>query len=176
MSRDGLKIALILSLAFNMAVVGAVVYGYARRPAYEAFCPPPGPGAQPDAFGGRCGRFAREIGVPRERAARFSHMMADTSGEMQEARSRLQEVRGELIKLMGEPKPDEASIMAKVDEISGLQRELEKRLIHRLLDASSTLDPQERERFMHVIRFRCLPRESGQPCGPEGPRKEREVR
>jgi Spy/CpxP family protein refolding chaperone len=176
MSRDGLKIALIVSLAFNMAVVGALAYGFARRTASDRFCPPPGRGVPPDSFGGGCGRFAREIGVPRERAARFSHMMADTSGGTQETRGRLQRARGELIELMSVSKPDEKSIMAKVDEISALQGELEKRLIQRLLGASSTLDAKERERFMRAIRFRCMPRESGLPCGPGGPGEESEVR
>lgn len=176
MNRDVLKIALILSLAFNIAVVGALAYGFVRKSAPENYCSMQGRGAPPDSFGRECRHFARDIGVPHERAARFSRVMADTSGGMRETRSRLQKARAELVALLGAERPDEKSIMAKVDEISGLQGELEKRLVRRLIDASSTLDPAERERLMHVVRFRCFQSESGIPGGPPGPESEREVR
>jgi Spy/CpxP family protein refolding chaperone len=175
MGRDSLKIALILSLAFNLAVVGAFAYGYARRPAQGVFCPPSGGIAPEDSFGGRCSRFARQIGIPRERAVRFSHVMADSSGGMRELRVNLQKARGELVDLMGASQIDEKAIMAKVDEIAAIQGQLEKKLITRLLGVSSTLEPRERERFMREIRFRCMPFDRGVPKGPRGAREEREV-
>ena len=159
MGRDSLKIALILSLAFNVAVVGAFAYGFARRPVPERFGPSPG-GPPGDMLGGRASHFARQIGMPDERAVRFSHIMADSSGGMRDLRVNLQRSRGELIELIGAPKPDEKAIMRKADEISAIQGQLEKRLIARLLGANSMLEPKERERFMHVIRCRCMPFDS----------------
>jgi len=174
MGRDSLKIALILSLAFNLAVVGAFAYGYARRPAPGVFGPPPGiaPG---DSFGGRCSRFASQIGIPRERAVRFSHVMADSSEGMRDLRMSLQKARGELVELIGAPESGEKAIMAKVEEIAAIQGQLEKKLVTRLLGVSSTLEPGERERFMREIRCRCMPLERGVPRGPKGARKESEV-
>jgi Spy/CpxP family protein refolding chaperone len=174
MARDSLKIALILSLAFNLAVVGAFAYGYARRPGPGVFGPPPGivPG---DSFGGRCSRFASQIGIPRERAVRFSHVMADSSEGMRDLRMSLQKARGELVELIGAPESDEKAIMAKVDEIAAIQGQLEKKLVTRLLGASSTLEPGERERFMREIRCRCMPLDRGVPRGPKGARNESEV-
>jgi Spy/CpxP family protein refolding chaperone len=166
MSRDSLKIALFLSLAFNLAVIGAFVYGFVRRPATECFGPPEA-GAPPDSFGGNCRRFARQIGLPRERAARFSHVMADSSGEMRELRERLQEARRELVGLIGASTPDEKTVMAKVDEISAIQGELEKRLIARLLSVNTILQPEERERVMRLIRCRCMPCPGDVPNRPE---------
>lgn len=156
MGRDSLKIALILSLAFNVAVVGAVVYGFARRPVPEGFGPSPW-GPPGDMLRGRASHFARQIGMPDERAARFSHIMADSSAGMRDLRVSLQRSRGELIELIGASKPDEKAIMLKADEISAIQGKLEKRLIARLLGANSMLEPKERERLMHVIRCRCMP-------------------
>ena len=174
MGRDSLKIALILSLAFNLAVVGAFAYGYARRPAPGVFGPPPGiaPG---DSFGGRCSRFASQIGIPRERAVRFSHVMADSSEGMRDLRMSLQKARGELVELIGAPESGEKAIMAMVEEIAAIQGQLEKKLVTRLLGVSSTLEPGERERFMREIRCRCMPLERGVTRGPKGARKESEV-
>jgi hypothetical protein len=175
MSRDSLKIALVLSLAFNIAVIGAFAYGLARGIGSEGFGPPPGGGSE-DPFGGPCSRLARQIGMPRERALRFSRIMADSAEGMRDLRGGLQKARGELVVLIGVSEPDEKAIMAKVDEISAIQGRLERRLIHRVLGVSSTLQPEERERFMRVIRIRCGGWDRGVPECPEGAGKESEVR
>jgi Spy/CpxP family protein refolding chaperone len=166
MSRDSLKIALVLSLAFNLAVIGAFVYGFVRSPAPECFVPPP-PGAPADSFGGRCSHFARQIGLPRDKAARFSRLFTNSSDEMLELRGRLQEARTELVELISVPTPDEKMVMAKVDEISAIQGELEKRLITRLLSVNAILQPEERERLMYLIRCRCMPCPRDVPNGPK---------
>jgi Spy/CpxP family protein refolding chaperone len=175
MSRDSLKIALVLSLAFNMAVIGAFAFGLARGSGPGRFGPPPGGGPE-DPFGGRCNRLAKQIGMPRERALRFSRIMADSAEGMRDLRGSLKKARGELAALIGASEPDEMAIMAKVDEISAIQGQLERRLIHRVLGVSSTLQPQERERFMRVIRIQCGGCDSGVPECPEGAGKESEVR
>jgi len=174
MSRDNLKIALVLSLAFNVAVIGAFAFGLARGIGSERCGPPPG-GGPGDPFGGTCNRLARQIGMPRERALHFSRIMADSSEGMRDLRGDLQKARGELVALIEVSEPDEKAIMAKVDEISAIQGQLERKLIHRVLGASSTLRPEERERFMRVIRSRCGGCDSGVPECPVGAGKESEV-
>jgi len=166
MSGSSLKVALVLSLAFNAAVIGAVAYGFARRPV-PGEGPWPAPGSE--ALGGRCTHLCKGIGVPRERVVLFSHAMAKSSGEMRETRLRLQKARGELIDLLRAAQPDEKAVMAKVDEISSLQGELEKGLVGRLLKASNVLLPEEREKLMHLIRCRCLPCGKFDRQGPGAP-------
>lgn len=174
MSGDKLKIALVLSLAFNVAVIGAFTYGIVRGIGSERFGPPPG-GGPGDPFGRRTVRFARQMGIPHERALHFSRLMADSTEGMRDLRKDLQQARGELVALIGASEPDEKAIMAKVDEISAIQGRLERRLIHRVLGASSTLRPEERERFMRMIRMQCGGCDSGVSECPEGAEKEREV-
>ena len=174
MSRDNLKIALVLSLVFNVAVIGAFAYGLVRGIGSERSGLPPG-GGPGDPFGGPCNRFARQIGMPRERALHFSRVMADSSEGMRDLRGSLQKARGELVALIGAAQPDEKAIMAKVDEILAIQGQLERRLIHRILGVSSTLRPEERERFMRMIRIQCGGCDSGVPECPEGAGKESEV-
>ena len=101
--------------------------------------------------------------------------MADSTEGMRDLRKDLQQARGELVALIGASEPDEKAIMAKVDEISAIQGRLERKLIHRVLGASSTLRPEERKRFMRMIRIRCGGCDSGVPECPEGAEKEREV-
>lgn len=174
MSRDNLKIALVLSLVFNVAVLGAFAYGLIRGIGSDRFGQPPGCGPG-DPFGRHTARFARQMGIPRERAMHFSRLMADSTEGMRDLRTDLQQARGELVALIGASEPDEKAIMAKVDEISVLQGQLERKLIHRVLGASSTLRPRERERLMRVIRVRCGGCDSGVPECPEGAGKESEV-
>ena len=171
MSSNSLKVALVLSLAFNVAVIGTVVYGFARgsTPGEGQL---PAPGAE--ALGGRCMHLCKGIGVPQERVVRFSHTMASSSGEMRETRLRLQRTRAELIELLRAPQPDEKAIMAKVEEISALQGDLEKGLVRRLLKASSVLSPEERGRLMRLIGNRCMPcgKLDRQGLGAPGPAAE----
>ena len=171
MKRDVLKIALVVSLVFNAAVIGAFAYGFARRPAPPEDCP------APEQFASHGGRIARHIGVPRERTMRFVRVMADSSRETAGIRSALRSARGELIVLIEAGEPDESAIMAKVDEVSRLQGDLEKRVVARLLDARTVLTHEERARFMHLIRHRCISEDSaGRFTQPVGGRKERGVR
>jgi len=174
MSRDSLKIALVLSFVFNLAVIGALVYGFTRRPAAEC-CDRHTAGVPPDSFGRGCNRFARQIGLPRDRAMHFSRLMANSSEDMLELRERLQKARGELIELVSKPVPDEKLVMAKVDEVSAIQGEIEKWLVARLLRVNTILRPEERERFMHVIRGRCMPCPGDVPNRPERAKQESEV-
>jgi uncharacterized membrane protein len=163
MSGNNLKVALVLSLVFNVAVIGAVVYGFAgggRRG--ERRVHPAGT----EALGRRCTRLCRGLGVSEKRGALFSRAMAKSSDEMRETRLRLEDARAELIDLIRAPQPDEKTIMAKVDEISSLQGELEKKLIQRLLSASCMLSPEERERLMHHVGRRYLPLDRVNRNGP----------
>ncbi len=170
MKGNALKIALVVSLVFNAAVIGAFAYGVARGPAPGVCGPHPGfPPGEP--FAGRTRLFARRIGLPRERAMVFSRAMADTAGGIRELRLRVQRERGELAGLMSAPRVDEKAILAKVDTISALQGQLERRLVSRLIGVSATLRPEERERFMRVIRSRCGACEPGCPEGPPEGRK-----
>jgi Spy/CpxP family protein refolding chaperone len=94
----------------------------------------------------------------------FTRAMATSSEGMSQTRLRLVEARGQLADLLRAPEPDERAIMAKVDEISALQGDLEKALVQRLLKASSVLSPEERAKLMQFIGCR------GIPCGRAGER------
>ncbi len=175
MKRDALKIALVASLVFNAAVIGAFAYGLARRPARPEFRPMPLESAsdRPVSHGQR---LARHIGVSRERTMRFVRVMEDSSGEVAEIRGSLRRARGELIALIEVPGPDERAIMAKVEEISRLQGDLEKRVVVKLLEARTVLTTEERMRFMRLIRHRCMPCDTAVRFVPAGEHRESEVR
>jgi Spy/CpxP family protein refolding chaperone len=170
MRGNSLKIALVLSLAFNAAVMGAVVYGFARKPA-------PGPwrgrAEGGDLAAGRCSMLCRQMGIAPERRLLFTRAMADCSEGMSETRRQLVGARRQLADLLRAPEPDKMAIMAKVDTISVLQGQLEKSLIERLLKASSVLTPEERARLMRFVGYRGVPRgragERGPMVGGPGP-------
>lgn len=176
MKRDRLVVALVVSLVFNAAVIGAFAYGWLRRPAAPpASCPLPSE-VPPEKQMRHGQRLARIIGVPRERTMRFASVVADSSAETRAIRLEIHRSRGELISLVESPTPDSAAIMAKVEELARLQGDLEKRVVGRLLVAGSVLTKEERSRFMRLIRHRCLPCEVQPPPAAAGSPGEREDR
>jgi hypothetical protein len=66
--------------------------------------------------------------------------------------------------------------MKEVEAIAGLQGELEKLLVKRLLDSRSVLEPDEDERLMYLIRCSmrpgCVGKENCPYRKPDDQRKE----
>ncbi|MCK4236695.1 MAG: periplasmic heavy metal sensor, partial [Candidatus Krumholzibacteria bacterium] len=89
-----------------------------------------------------------------EKARRFEQIIEESGGETSSCRSKLREARRELMDLLDTEEPDEKAVLKKVEEISGLQGELEKLLVQRLLRSRSILDHEESKRFLRLIRRR----------------------
>lgn len=139
------KVLLILSLVFNVAVLSTIAFHWTsmsrrrdlhiRRPDREA------------TIGHRCRRLASRLDLPPEKSERFEEIMTASEEETRVIRELLHEARRELIELMWESEPREEAILEKVDEVVGLQGELERILVRRLLEARSILDPEEAMRL-----------------------------
>ncbi len=148
MKRSSRSIFLIISLAFNLAVV--TVYAVNRldnEAERKSSC---------DHH--NCRSFARSFGLPLSSAERFAEEMGRFSEDERKLRSSIMEARIELMDLFRAAPPDSEAIESKVEEISGLQGELEKIIVKRLLRANSVLSPSEKERF-HRILMRRMCRE-----------------
>ena len=157
MSRNALKVVLIISLAFNVAVAGAIVFAYAtgfRRPEV----PPPGsPGERLMMV--HCRRIGRMLGLDDEQMRLFQEKFSIGVKDRENLRARLFKAREELFRLLSSSSPDEAAVFEKVSEISAIQGELEKLDVKRLLQMREVLRPEQRDALMEMLRCRMGPME-----------------
>jgi len=157
MSRSSMKVVLIISLAFNVAVAGAIVFAYAtgfRRPEV----PPPGVPHE-RLMMAHCRRIGRMLGLDDEQMRLFEERFAVVAKEREELRERLFKAREELFRLLSSSSPDEAAVFEKVNEISAIQGELEKLDVKRLLQMREVLKPEQRDALMEMLRCRMGPRD-----------------
>ncbi len=147
-----LKAILVISLAFNLAVLSALAFAWVRHSRFdEPLLHHPG---ELDRIDHRCRRLANRISLPEEKAEHLERIMVGEMDEHRDVQDRLQEARGELFEMIWAAEPDEEAVMGKVEEVALLQGELEKLFINRLLKARSILDPEEEKRFHEHMRRR----------------------
>ncbi|MDZ7861041.1 MAG: hypothetical protein U5O15_10340 [Candidatus Krumholzibacteriota bacterium] len=171
MNRNKLSILVIISLAFNVAVLAVFGYFILRPDSGDAVSVL---NRSPECPGPRtCRHFARRFGLHPEKADSFVVEMSKFTGEERKIEDRIAKARIELIELLQGSQPDEEELMLKVDEISSLQNGLEKILVRRLLRVNSLLSKSEKERFNKLLFHRMGMRRAGRhfPGHPEFPGK-----
>ena len=151
MNGNKLKIALVISLVFNLAVVAALVVGWYRKP-HRDRRPRIHRESNGEAWRGRTRRLARHLQLPDDKAEFLDSIGGVHSEEVTEIRMRLRQVREELFVLLEQEEASDEEILQKVDEISELQGELEVQLVKKLLAIRSILSPEERERFLLLMK------------------------
>jgi len=154
MSKRTLKAILVISLAFNLAVVATVAVGYAIREADSAGQAADDVKIPIDDHGKR---LSKCIGLSGKKAKCFEDVMTGTSEEAGLIKAELEKERDDLFHLLQEKEPDEQAIMAKVEKISVHQGRLEKLLVKRLLDSREVLEPEEDEKLLYMIRCSMKP-------------------
>lgn len=151
MNGSKLKVALIISLVFNLAVVAALVVGWYRKP-YREYRGRIHREANGETWRGRTRRLAHHLQLSDDKAERLDSIGGVHSEEVTEIRTLLKQVREELFVLMEQEEASEEEILQKVNEISELQGELEVQLVKKLLAIRSILSPEERERFLQLMK------------------------
>ena len=159
MSKRMLKILLILSLAFNLAVIAALVYAYTsgRRQSLTEYSPS---SSNESIVRRRCQRIAKALGLSGDHMALFEKRFMEFSSKREELRKMLMEERDELAEMLSAPESDMASIEKKIDRISQIQAELEKLDVRRLLQLKEVLTPEQKNAFMQMLRCRMGQREN----------------
>jgi Spy/CpxP family protein refolding chaperone len=144
MLRNKLAVILVISLAFNLAVL--IVFAANLLDSEEEsyrYCDPH-----------VCRAFARRFGLRPSAADSFAMEMNRYREEEEELREEIMKARIELMDLFHSPEPDSNAIDSRVEKISELQGELEKIVVRRLLRANSVLSDSEKVRFHRILRRR----------------------
>ena len=154
MSKRTLKAILVVSLAFNLAVIATVAVGLAVRDSGTSGQSISDRETLIDDHGKQ---LSQCIGLSGEQAKCFEDVMAETSEEASKIKTELEKERKALFHLLQAKEPDEQAIMARVESISVLQGQLEKLLVKRLIDSRAVLEPEEDARLLYMIRCSMSP-------------------
>lgn len=160
MKRNWLLFAFLFSLALNLGALGA--WGYYRLTAPPPPPPPPG-GWLPPGFG----RLLHNLQLDPEQRVKLQQYFQEQHQRLREPRLRLAQARSELVSLLQAETPDEAAILAKVQEIVAYQGQLEHQVAQALLVTARVLRPeQKKELVANLTRCFCRPNgHSGRPPG-----------
>jgi len=155
MSKNKLIIFLVVSLAFNMAVLAVFAFHrLGEESEGSVYCDHQ-----------QCRMFARNFGLHPSRVDRFATEMSRFREDEIRLRGRIREARMDLMGLFQSSSPDSAKIIKQVDQISELQGELEKIMIRRLLRVNSVLSDSERVKFHRILMHRMRGERHPHPRG-----------
>ena len=147
-----MKALLIVSLAFNFAVLAAFTVGWINRSRARDSMPIH---HRPlDQIHHRCRRLADRISLPEEKTEQLDRIMRGEDEEHRLVEQRLHEARRELFEMVWAEEPDRARLTEKAGEIAVLQGDMERLFIERLLEARSILDPEEEKRLYDHMKAR----------------------
>ena len=148
MSKRTLKAILVVSLAFNLAVIATVAVGLAVRDSGTSGQSISDRETPIDDHGKQ---LSQCIGLSGEQAKCFEDVMAETSEEASKIKTELEKERKALFHLLQAKEPDEQAIMARVESISVLQRKADSK------ENRAVLEPEEDARLLYMIRCSMSP-------------------
>ncbi len=133
------RLAIILSVLFNLAVLGGFVYAaYFARPASG------GNASVPSVY--------RHLALTAEQKQALKQMLAGPLQQMSEARRQSRVKWAETVTLLSQPQPDWRAIDASHAEKLELQRQYEQALFHGWAESTSVMTPEQRQQFFAAIQ------------------------
>jgi Spy/CpxP family protein refolding chaperone len=137
----------VVLVVINVAALSAIIYQRFANPSWGAGRPRHGMDMEPGMLGGlQLTSEQREVMMASRQ--RLDSLTAPMRVEIQKRRREL------LVEMDGDH-PDTALIGHLVTDIGGLQVEIEKAMIHRLLDDGRVLRPEQRRAFLRLIEMRA---------------------
>lgn len=133
--------ALILSMAFNFAFLGALGYRLWEKREHRTF--PPRRVLRSQHLHGKDTELAPE--------GKLRQIQEDFLSSLHPIRMRLFQERRMLGELLLKEEPDSASIEEQLHRIEEAQLEIERRVAFHLLNVRRSLPPEERKRFLDVL-------------------------
>lgn len=162
------KILVIASVALN--VVFIATYLACKAPSLAGGRPSPAPGGPPYL----------QLDLAPDQLKQFAELRGKSHARFQALGGEIKTRQIELIDLLGSTPLDQEAVKSKKEEIQRLQGEVQDRVIDHFRQASAYLNPEQRARFLGLIKARIetnvqacppwmKPSEKGRPedCGNE---------
>jgi hypothetical protein len=148
-----LHAGLVLSVAFNMGFLGALVFQQVNKKCRMPGCPEPRIihlSAGPDS----CGERLVWLEIEPDQEDRIQKSRLHFEPKIHEIRARLFDEKIRLSELLVNDPVDTLLIEKKIETIGRLQADMEKEVVYQLLKEKAELDPEQRPRFLKVVTER----------------------
>lgn len=150
-----LKIALAVSLVFNLSVVGAAAYFYYSKSNYWV-----------SPFGGvmKKDRFAFDaLPLSEEQRNKLREGSRACRAEMDDKRLQIEARRAYLFTLMRAEKPDFHELKAAIADIGAIREEIEWLAVSRILEVKASLGKNQQTKYLDYIE-NCIVKENKTVC------------
>ncbi|HEY4705929.1 MAG TPA: periplasmic heavy metal sensor [Thermodesulfobacteriota bacterium] len=144
MSSKAIKLALLISLLFNLSIISAAGYFYYR----DVMC---GPSARAEK---RHAAFAKKLDLTAEQREKMRHEEQRFTSATEGARAELVAKRKALLAVLKEDRPDRAAIDAILSDMVALQGKIEAQAMEHIINEKSVLDKEQQARFMNLLEKR----------------------
>ncbi|HID93110.1 MAG TPA: periplasmic heavy metal sensor [bacterium (Candidatus Stahlbacteria)] len=158
MRRKPLILALVLSVAINVAVLATAGYHWRGRRAEEQHHR--AGGHSPTSF------LHRELALSESQVRQMESLGRPLEQKIDRIKEELREKRAQLVDLLMEPQPNREEINVKVSEIESLQTGIQKLIIDHLLQQKEILTPEQQKKFFSIISERLCPGHQGEGLLP----------
>jgi Spy/CpxP family protein refolding chaperone len=144
MSRNGLILILIASLAVNAAGLGTMGYHYYRRICLVQ--PGPCPLSSPD------NHLHQSLGLSKSQLARIEPLAHTFHAGLAEMTGTLTHKRDRLVELLNQERIDYERIESTRIEIAAAQDQIQQAVIIHILDLKKILKPEQQQHFFNLMR------------------------
>lgn len=141
MKRNLLQLAFVISVIFNLAAAGAVVYGLTATKSAAS--------KNKDLLTGY-----ERLNLTEEQKKIFSEHYLDIIRHITEAQKLYKTKWAEVVELVSQPNPDWKLIEAKQKEILDTSRETQSMIFHRWDGVKTYMTPEQQKVFYEILRDR----------------------
>ena len=151
-----LKTFLVVSLLFNLSVLGAVGYFYYQKTGYWET--PFGVKVRKDRF------LFEELSLRPDQIKKMREKAIPFRAEIDRKRQEIAAKRNYLIGLLRADAPDARAIKTAVYEISRIQEEVQGMTAAHILQEKAALDKEQQKKFLDLIQNAMMQRKPGCPA------------
>lgn len=126
------------------------------------------PGQTPAANSPDATSFERHLCLSGEQERCIKDIRFSFDSEIGKIQAQMREKRRAMVEEMKKESPDSASIDKLIEEISGLQAEIQKKAVLNLLKEKEVLTPEQKATFFRMFEDHVCPREKGAGHGSSG--------
>ena len=144
--QKSILVLMIVSLVFNVAFLGGLLYRLHERSRLPK--PPFPPGLKKE-------RFSRErTDMPEGLREKMHDIHKQFSPRMRELQGRIREERDALIEILMADEPDSTAVENQLKRIGECQLEIEREVVHRLFREKDLLPLEQRRQFLEMVTRR----------------------
>lgn len=161
MSRDRLRLFLVVSLLLNISVLATTGYLFASRAG--RWVSPFGTTMPRDRF------LFEELALKPEQVRAMRAKAMPFRAEIDRRRGEIAAARKELIGLLRAAEPAAGAVDAAIARVSALQEEMQKKITGHMLEEKALLDREQQRRFFDLIEG-AMEQGGEAACRPDGAR------